>query len=95
MEVYRKIIRPILSEKSTASRDEQNKYSFIVARDASKDEVKKAIEGLFSVKVLKINTLITRGKIKRRGMHYTKLKNTKKAVVSVQAGQAIKIFEDQ
>ena len=95
MEVYSKIIRPILSEKSTNAREKQNKYSFIVARDASKEDVKQAIEGLFSVNVLKINTLITRGKTKRRGMHYAKLNNFKKAVISIRQGQAIKIFEDQ
>lgn len=95
MNLYSVIKRPILSEKSTLLRDEQNKYSFEVQLGADKTQVKSAVEKVFDVKVTSVNTSITRGKLKRRGMHVSLSKKRKKAVVQLAAGQSIKLFEDQ
>jgi large subunit ribosomal protein L23 len=66
--VYDVIIRPIISEQSMEQND-INKYVFMVARDANKIEIKKAIEEIFGVKVLKVNTLNMIGKIKHTGRY--------------------------
>ncbi len=95
MNPYSIIIKPLVSEKSVTLREQESKYSFLVLKDASKDEIKKAVESLFSVAVESINTTIVRGKVKRRGIHLSKLNNKKKAYVTLRAGQKIKIFDDQ
>ena len=76
------IIRPILSEKSYAD-IANKKYTFEVALDATKLEIKDAVEKLFSVKVLKVNTLRYDGKMKRVGAHLGKTKAWKKAIVQI------------
>ena len=87
--------KPVLSEKSVNFREESGVYSFIVNRDANKYEIKKAVELTFDVKVASINTLITKGKWKRRGAHIGATSNKKKAMVKLQEGQKIKLFEEQ
>ena len=89
------IIRPVLSEKSNQVREGQGKYTFIIQKDATKDDVKKAVAALWNVKVEKVRTLIQRGKFKRRGAHFSKPTLTKKAVVTLVAGAKLPIFEDQ
>ena len=95
MNPYSVIVRPLLSEKSVSYRENEGKYSFLVKRDASKDDVKKAIEKIFSVSVVGVNTTIIRGKTKRRGIHLSQLSNKKKAYVTLKVGDKIKIFDDQ
>lgn len=94
MNPYEVLVKPLLSEKSNNVREAANKYSFHVALKASKSDVKKAVEKLFDVKVAKVQTLVTRGKIKRRGNNVTKLSNWKKAVVTLPEGAKIPLFED-
>ncbi|MCX6130508.1 MAG: 50S ribosomal protein L23 [Proteobacteria bacterium] len=89
------IIRPVLSEKSNQVREAEGKYTFIVQKDATKDDVKKAVAALWNVKVEKVSTLIQRGKFKRRGAHYSKPSLIKKAVVTLVEGAKLPIFEDQ
>ena len=76
------IVKPIITEKSYAAMAE-GKYTFEVALDATKLEIKDAVEKLFSVKVLKVNTLRYDGKMKRVGAHLGKTKAWKKAIVQI------------
>ncbi len=94
MNPYDVLVRPLLSEKSNSGREAQNKYSFQVEPKASKSDVKKAVERIFNVKVTGVTTLVTRGKVKRRGNAVTKLSNTKKAVVTLAEGAKIALFSD-
>ncbi|MDD2628212.1 MAG: 50S ribosomal protein L23 [Clostridia bacterium] len=76
------IIRPIITEKSYEAMA-QGKYTFEVSVDATKIEIKDAVENLFSVKVLKVNTMRYEGKMKRVGAHQGKTKAWKKAIVQI------------
>jgi large subunit ribosomal protein L23 len=88
------LMKPVLSEKSNRNRENENKYTFTVAREASKDDVKKAVEKMFNVKVAAVTTLVTRGKVKRRGNAEVKMPNIKKAVVTLAQGTKIPLFDD-
>lgn len=94
MNPYDVLQRPLLSEKSNRGRENENKYTFLVAPKATKKDVKSAVEKVFNVNVLGVTTLISRGKVKRRGNNVAKLSNTKKAVVTLKEGQKIGLFED-
>ena len=87
---YDTIIAPVITEKATVL-TELNKVVFEVAKDATQDEIAAAVEELFKVRVIKVNTLITKGKTKRfRGILGTR-SDVKKAIVTLQAGQTIDI----
>ena len=89
------IKRPIvLTEKSTRIREDNNKVTFEVARAANKIEIKNAIEALFKVGVVDVNTLVFRGKDKRMGRGYAKLQNWKKAVITLKDGDSIQFFDE-
>ncbi len=94
MNPYSVLLKPLLSEKSNRGRENENKYTFLVEPKSSKTDVKKAVEKVFSVSVVGVTTLITRGKVKRRGNNVSKLANTKKAVVTLKEGEKISLFED-
>ena len=94
MNPYDVLVRPLLSEKSNQLREAANKYSFEVAIKATKTDVKKAVEAMFEVQVADVQTLVTRGKMRRRGNHITKSSNWKKAVVTLPTGAKIGLFED-
>ena len=85
------IIRaPVITEKTTLL-SEYNKVVFRVADDATKDEIAAAIESLFNVTVVKVNTVITKGKTKRfRGIPGRRT-DVKKAIVTLQEGQSIDV----
>ena len=87
------IIRPVVSEKSYAAFDE-NIYTFVVAGDANKIEIRHAVEEIFGVKVTNVNTVNRKGKRKRnrRTGGYGTRPNSKRAIVSVAAGDSIEIF---
>ena len=86
------LLSPVISEKSYGLLDE-NKYTFIVRPDANKTQIKIAVEQIFDVKVLGVNTLNREGKRKRaRGNRMGQRKTTKRAIVSVAPGQRIEIF---
>jgi large subunit ribosomal protein L23 len=87
------IIRPIITEKSTAQQANENRYTFEVARDANKLEIKHAVERLFSVHVKQVRTMRQRGKWRRRGVHVGKQPNWKKAIVKLAEGETIDMFE--
>ena len=93
MKPHQIIDRPIvLTEKATRAA-EQNKVIFKVARDANKIQIKQAIESLFDVTVLDVNTMIVRGKDRRMGRGYGKLQNWKKAIITLKEGDEIPFFE--
>jgi large subunit ribosomal protein L23 len=85
------LIAPVVSEKSYGLLDE-NKYTFLVAPSANKTEIKIAVEKIFGVKVLDVNTMNRQGKRKRTRVGFGKRKDTKRAIVSVAAGDRIDIF---
>jgi large subunit ribosomal protein L23 len=87
------VIRPVVSEKSYASFDE-NVYTFVVAPDANKIEIKHAIETIFNVKVTNVNTLTRHGKRKRnrRTGNWGKRSDQKRAIVSLAPDDRIEIF---
>ena len=81
---------PIMTEKST-NLNQFNQYSFVVTKKCNSLEIKKAIEKIFKVKVLKVNTLILRGKIKAFKGSYGYKKDIKKAIVTLEKGSKIDI----
>lgn len=87
------IISPLITEKSSRNHLENNSYTFKVSVNANKIEIKKAIEHVFNVKVLKVNTINQRGKVKRLGRYTGKRADWKKAIVKLQAGDKIAEFE--
>lgn len=88
------IRRPlILTEKGALLREEQSKYLFEVHPDANKIEIKNAVETLFKVGVVDVNTLIVRGRMRRMGRGHAKTRNWKKAIVTLKDGETIEFFE--
>ena len=86
------IYRPVISEKTYGLLDE-NKYTFVVDPRANKTQIKQAIEGIFDVKVLSVNTMNRPGKRKRRGLIVGQRPNTKRAIVTVAEGDEIELFD--
>jgi large subunit ribosomal protein L23 len=88
--MYDIILSPVVTEKSTRI-SELNQVTFNVRADAAKPEIKKAVEGLFNVKVTAVNTMVTKGKTKRfKGKTYQR-SDVKKAIVTLAAGQSIDV----
>ena len=89
---YDTILSPVITEKSTLL-SEQNGVVFKVANDATKPQIKEAVEALFSVKVMGVNTIVAKGKTKRwKGKPY-KRTDMKKAIVTLAEGHSIDITE--
>jgi large subunit ribosomal protein L23 len=88
---YDIIIRPLVTEASTDALM-LNKYTFEVDRRANKIEIRDAVEEIFHVRVLKVNTLWRRGKVRRRGQSTGKTPDRKKAIVTLAAGETIEMF---
>lgn len=87
---YDVIVAPVVTEKSTMA-SEHDQVVFDVAIDATKPEIKTAVEALFSVKVKAVNTMVRKGKTKRFRGFAGKRKDVKKAVVTLQEGHTIDI----
>jgi len=87
------IRRPLDTEKLDKLRDRENKFAFEVGMQATKTEIKQAVEALFKVKVTDIKTAIVRGKQRRVGRSTGMRPNWKKAIVTLKEGDAISIFE--
>lgn len=88
---YGIVKRPVVTEKSTSMQQLRNQFTFEVATGANKIEVRKAIETLFSVKVVKVNMVPMRGKAKRMFGRPGETKPWKKAVVTLKKGDSIDI----
>ena len=91
MEARDIIIRPLITEKSTALMAE-GKYVFEVAKAANKIEIAKAVSEIFKVKVEGVNTINVTGKVKRMGRFIGKRSDYKKAIVKRAAGETIEFF---
>ena len=90
---YDIIKTPLITEKSTILKEKENKYAFLVNSRANKDEIKRAVEEIFKVKVIRVNTSYLRGKIKRVGRYSGKTPDMKKAILTLKEGEKIEIFE--
>ena len=92
--VYNVIIRPVVSER-TFDLMGQNKYTFEVAKDAPKEEIRDAVEKIFNVHVVKVNTVNVKPKNKRVRFVQRKTRTWKKAIVTIAEGESIEIFGAQ
>ncbi len=90
---YDIIKRPLITEKAVVAKEMFGRYSFEVALTASKPVVRKAVEDFFKVKVQEIKTMIIHGKKRRIGRYSGKRPNWKKAIVTLEKGQKIDLFE--
>ena len=88
--MYEILRSPVITEKATMA-SEHNQVAFQVPLDATKPEIKSAVEGLFDVQVVSINTLIQKGKTKRFRGRPGRQKDTKKAIVRLAEGQSIDV----
>lgn len=86
------LLRPVISEKSMGLMEE-NRYTFYVDTKANKIEIKNAVEKLFKVTVLSVNTITVKGKMKRLGRTQGLTPTRKKAIVTLKPGDKIEIFE--
>lgn len=86
------LLRPYITEKTTALMAE-NKYTFVVPLTANKIEIRQAVEQIFKVKVLDVNTIRVMGKTKRMGKNIGKRSDFKKAIVKLAPGERIEFFE--
>jgi large subunit ribosomal protein L23 len=92
MDASQVVIRPVVSEKSFVQA-EIGKYTFRVHEDAHKTQIRQAIEQLFDVRVLNVRTVSVKSKPKRRGLYAGRTRSWKKAIVQLQPGDSIPIFQ--
>lgn len=92
------LIKPIVTEKMTAQGESLNRYGFVVRKDANKEQIKKAVEALYSVNVAAVNTMVYGGKSKSRytkgGIISGRTNAFKKAVVTLAEGDAIDFYSN-
>ncbi|KRM94991.1 50S ribosomal protein L23 [Liquorilactobacillus aquaticus DSM 21051] len=94
MESRKVILKPVVTEASMADMDDK-RYTFDVDTRATKTQVKKAIEEIFDVKVVKVNIMNVRGKLKRMGRYAGYTKKRRKAIVTLSSdSKEIKLFEE-
>ncbi len=92
--IYHDIIRrPVITEKTSIQKEVSNQFTLEVDRGANRVEIKKAVEGIFNVKVARVRTMQVKGKTKRRGWIVGKRRNWKKAIVTLMPGERIDFFE--
>jgi large subunit ribosomal protein L23 len=89
---YDVLVRPLITEKGTYLSG-LNKYPFEVRTEANKLQIKEAVELAFNVKVRAVNTMVMHGKLRRVGKNQGLTKDWKKAVVTLEPGQSIELFE--
>jgi large subunit ribosomal protein L23 len=86
------ILAPVVSEKSYDLIEHNNTYTFEVDPRSNKEQIKHAVEQVFAVKVLRVNTMNRKGKVKRTGYKLGKRKDVKRAVVTLAEGDSIDLF---
>lgn len=89
---YDIILAPVVSEKSYDLIEEQNTYTFEVDPRSNKEEIRDAVEEVFGVSVVRVNTMNRKGKVKRTGYKLGKRKDVKRAVVTLAEGDSIDLF---
>ncbi len=87
------IVQPVVSEKSYDLIQAHNTYTFVVDHRANKTEIKQAVGKIFDVKVVRVNTINRKGKLKRTGWKMGRRQDTKRALVTLAVGNSIDIFE--
>ena len=87
------IVRPLVTERSTEDAETAGAYTFVVAREANKIEIRHAVEALFEVKVADVRTMNYRGKARRVGRNVGRRPGYKKAIVKLAEGQHIDVYE--
>ncbi|MFC2337698.1 MAG: 50S ribosomal protein L23 [Negativicutes bacterium] len=92
MEARDILLRPLVTEKSTALLEE-GKYVFEVAKAANKVQIAQAVAEIFNVKVVAVNTINVTGKVKRVGRNVGRRRSYKKAIVTLAPGETIQFFE--
>jgi large subunit ribosomal protein L23 len=90
--LYHILQAPVLTEKGTDDAADRNAYHFRVPLDANKTEIRQAVESLFNVKVVRVNTLRVQGKVRRRGYVAGRTSPWKKAMVTLRAGDTIELL---
>jgi large subunit ribosomal protein L23 len=93
--VYEVLRRPLITEKSTALKETQSTLCFEVHRDATKPEIKKAVESLFNVKIADVRVARVHGKVKRQGRYAGRRPDWKKAYVVLKKGEKMIEFFEQ
>ena len=93
MNPFQVIKKPLITEKTSLGKDENNLVAFVVDRAATKIEIKQAVERFFKTEVKGVNTLTVAGKKKRFGKHEGKRSNWKKAYVTLKEGSSVDFFE--
>jgi large subunit ribosomal protein L23 len=93
MDPHQVIVRPVISEKSYNLIETEGQYTFQVDRRANKNQIKRAIESSFDVRVDKVNTVNVKSKPKRQGLTRGRTATWKKAVVKLAEGDRIELFE--
>ncbi len=93
MILYDIIRRPVITEKTNIQKEVSNQFTFEVDRMANRVDIKKAVEGIFNVKVAGVRTMQVKGKTKRRGWIVGKRRDWKKAIVTLMPGERIDFFE--
>ncbi len=91
-DIYTTLVRPLVTEKGTHQSQALNAYAFEVAPDANKDQIKRAVEQMYEVKVVEVRTANRKGKTRRVGWRYGKTKHWKKAVVVLHPDFHIDLF---
>lgn len=86
------IKKPLLTEKSTTAMNEEGRYTFLVDRRASKDQIRRAVEELYGVKVTGVTTQLRKGRERRMRYGWVTEKVTKKATVRLADGEVIELF---
>jgi large subunit ribosomal protein L23 len=92
-ETHRIIVAPVITEKSSAAYGARKEYAFRVMSDATKPQIKGAIESLFKVTVTDVRTLVVRAKQRSMGQRVGRRPSWKKAFVTLKEGDAIEVFE--
>ena len=87
------IVRPLVTEKVTALRENHNHVALCVRTDANRVEVKRAVETTMNVKVARVNIITVHGKVKRVGRHKSRRPTWKKAIVILKSGEKLELFE--
>jgi len=89
---YKIILKPLITEKGTIQTEEGNSYNFLVHPKANKNEIIKAVKTLFDVDVVKVNTMVRKGKQKGLGNRTHRRPDVKRAIVKLKEGQAIEFI---
>lgn len=90
---YDVLIRPLLTEKITAIREIKNGVAFAVHRQATRIDIRRAVEKVFDVKVASVNVMNVRGKKKRQGRFSGKRSDWRKAFITLKQGEKIELYE--